>query len=1565
MNQNPRRRRLLSLLTVIGLTASGAVTGLVLAPSAAADISRVANPAPSVVTADALPTTQIDGVAWSQAVVGNTVFVGGRFANARPAGAAPGTNLTARANLLAYDITTGNLVTSWAPSTDKQVLTVAASPDGSRIYIGGEFTSVNGTPRYRVAALDAKTGQLISSFNPIVSYKVNSIVATNSTVYLGGDFKTVNGVARNNLAAVSATNGALLGWNPGADAEVKAMVMAPLGDKLIVGGRFQNMIAGPAYGMAALNPVNGSMMTWNVGNTVRNAGSAAAITSLSTDGSKIYGTGYVFGAGGNLEGTFAADPATGDIKWVEDCHGDTYSAFGVNGTVYTTSHAHYCTPVGGFFQSDPWATNMRHSLAFTADATGTLAHNEIGGYYDWYGQPAPSMINWFPNWYTGTATGQGQAGWTVTGNDKYVVIGGEFPGLNGTSQQGLVRFAVPSLAPKKQGPRIASADFKPSVISFRAGSARIAIPANWDRDDKTLTYKVIRDGNKAAPIFTTTADSTFWERPTLVWNDNGLAPGSTHTYQVIVSDKDNNVVNGAVVSATVSATGTLGDYGQKVIDDGAGTFWRLNEPSGTSSIYDWAGGNDTTAGTGISRGAAGALLNSDNTASTFNGTANGTFASPTVSNGPDTFSTSAWFRTTSTSGGKIIGFGNAASGNSGSYDRHTYMQNDGRITFGVYPGGVRTVTSPKAYNDGQWHQVVSSMGPDGMSLYIDGIKVGSRGDTTTGQSYTGYWRVGGDNLGGWPGQPSSNFFAGDIDDVAVFPTALTPAKVEAQFAASGRQSPVPAAPADSYGAAVYADNPSSYWRLNDRSGTAAADASRSLNAGNYFGGYLQNQTGLLPGVDNAAVKFDGRSGQVVAANAVDNPTTYSEEAWFSTTTNRGGKILGFGSAASGTSSGYDRHVYMQDNGQLVFGTWTGQTNVVVTPKSYNDGQRHHVVATQGPDGMKLYVDGQLIGTNPQTGAQAYTGYWRVGGDTTWGSSSAFFDGVIDEAAFYPSVLAPQRVLAHFNAGGGNLAPTAAFTAAQNFLATKVDASGSSDPDGTVTSYAWDFGDGSTGTGATADHAYAQAGTYSVTLTVTDDKGATAATTQRVTATAPPPNQAPTAAAAVTVDKLTATVSGSGSTDSDGSIASYAWDFGDGAKATGPNASHTYAAAGSYTITLTVTDDKGATAQTTKGVSVTAPVNLAPAAAFTSSVSALRVDVDGNGSNDQDGTIASYAWDFGDGSTGAGATANHTYAQAGTFTVTLTVTDDKGATGTKTGEVTVTPAPNSPPTAAFTPTVSALKVAVDGTASKDSDGTISSYAWNFGDGTSGSGATTDHTYAQPGTYTVTLAVTDDKGATATTSTQVTVTSVLAADTFSRSTASGWGAAETGGNWTVSSNANFAVNGNFGTMKLATAGSSVVATLNGVSGKNVEISADVALDKLANGNGVAEQLISRRTSGGEYRLQALTYPSGRVEVSLRKVVNGAETVLATQTVPGLTVTAADTLSLKFQVTGDTPVLTGKVWKAGTAEPAATQVTFTDATSPLAGPGTVGLRGYLSGSATNVPVTIKVDRFQVVSK
>ena len=111
-------------------------------------------------------------------------------------------------------------------------------------------------------------------------------------------------------------------------------------------------------------------------------------------------------------------------------------------------------------------------------------------------------------------------------------------------------------------------------------------------------------------------------------------------------------------------------------------------------------------------------------------------------------------------------------GSSTNYDKHIYMGNDGRLRFGVYSGGAIAITTPNAYNDNAWHHVVAVQDGGGTKLYVDGT-LAVRGTATTNQHLTGFWRIGGDNLGHWPGAPTSAYFKGSIGQVAVYPTALS------------------------------------------------------------------------------------------------------------------------------------------------------------------------------------------------------------------------------------------------------------------------------------------------------------------------------------------------------------------------------------------------------------------------------------------------------------------------------------------------------------------------------------------------------------------------------------------------------------------------------------------------------------------------------------------------------------------------------------------------------------------------------------------------------------------------
>lgn len=1347
------------LLTSLAMVISWSLIAL---PAAMADTNPAdpADPAtPPTVAADALPTVQIDGVAWQQAIYGNTVYVVGKFGTARPAGAAAGTQTVPRNNILAYDLQTGELKTQFTASLNGQAKSIAISPDGSKVYVGGAFTEVNGTPRRFVAALNPTTGALISSWSPNVGSQVYALAATNDVVYMGGWFGNVGSASRSKLAAVTSSNATLLPWNPvlTAGGDVMALQLNDSGDRIAVGGNFKevNGSTNPGWGMALLSTDGvGQLLPFNANSLIRNAGDKAAMLDFDSVGNTLYGSGYHFGGpDGNFEGAFAVDWTTGDTRWLEDCHGDTYGVYGTEKAVYTVSHAHYCGNIGAFPQTDPWT--FHHALAFGTETTGTITRDPYG-YFNFEGNPHPSLLNWYPSFGVGTYTGQYQAGWTVDGNDDYVVIGGEFPSVNNTRQQGLVRFAASNKAPNKRGPVANGAALNPTVDSLAAGMMRVSWPVTWDMDNENLTYKVYRDGDLSKPVYTVKHASNFWKLGTLSFRDVGLEPGSTHSYRIFVTDSMGNESRSESVSGTVATTGTLSDYVLQVWDDGASNYWRLGQSSGRTSM-NWAGAATLNLGSGTSNNRGSALVDDADPATGFNGTSSGYGVSDIAIQGPDDLTVEAWVKTTSRRGGKILGFGNATGNSSSSYDRHVYMSTNGQIYFGVYPGQARTVNTQASYNDGQWHHVAASLGSQGMKLYVDGTLQAERSDTTYGQSYAGYWHVGGDNLSGWPGSVQSNYLDGDIDEFATYDTQLSAAQILGHYKASGAKPSGFSEPTDGYGQKVYSDGAQLYWRLNESGGATALDSSGHWQDGSYTGAIAKQAAGALVGLDNRAASF-GTDGRVASILDQAAPGEYSTELWFNTTSTAGGRLLGFGNSNSGDSTRYDRILSMNAQGAVGFGVWDGEQVRLDSPAGYNDGRWHHAVATQNGAGMNLYLDGIKVASNHQAQADSYRGYWSLGADTAWDVGDAL-EATIDEVAVYPQALDAASVAGHYTLGAGqspNAKPTADFTMSKDKLEVSLDASASKDSDGSISSYTWNFGDGTAPvqlTDPVTGHAYGEAGSYDITLTVTDDRGATSQTTQQVEVLA---NKAPSAKLEVSKDYLKIAADASASADSDGQIAAYAFDFGDGSAAvegTASSAEHTYQAAGSYTVSLTVTDDSGASTSTTTVVEVAA--NQPPVAQFTTEAQGLTLNLDATSSTDSDGKIASYTWDFGDGSdpvTGGQPTASHEYAKAGTYTVTLAVSDEDGASSEISVEVKLEALPvNQPPTADFSATAQFLAAQFDASASQDPDGSISQYLWDFGDGSdpvSSDSATAGHDYTEAGSYTVSLTVTDDKGAIAT-------------------------------------------------------------------------------------------------------------------------------------------------------------------------------------------------------------------------
>jgi len=396
-----------------------------------------------------------------------------------------------------------------------------------------------------------------------------------------------------------------------------------------------------------------------------------------------------------------------------------------------------------------------------------------------------------------------------------------------------------------------------------------------------------------------------------------------------------------------------------------------------------------------------------------------------------------------------------------------------------------------------------------------------------------------------------------------------------------------------------------------------------------------------------------------------------------------------------------------------------------------------------PDGSIVQYDWDFGDTTTGTGENPSHSYAAAG---TYNVSLTVTDndGLLDSDSLTATIAAVGHPPTA-NAGG----PT--YTGIEG-MPVSFDGSLSSDPEGPIAQYDWDFGDNTTGTGSNPTHSYANNGEYTVILTVTDSDGET--DDDSATATITIGNQAPTANAGPPAEGFlgdTVSFDGSLSSDPEGPIAQYDWDFGDNTTGTGVNPSHTYGAAGEYTVLLTVTDSDNVK-DTAPPTAATIDANpLEPTADAGQPVEGtvnVAVDFIGSGSSDADGTIDVYSWDFGDGTTATGpnSTVSHPYAAAGSYVVTLTVTDNDGLTDTDNTQAAIDQA-NSPPTSdAGGPYAGAMgeSVLLNGFASSDSDGSIVQYDWDHGDTTTGSGPVSLHTYTAPGSYTATLTVTDSDG-----------------------------------------------------------------------------------------------------------------------------------------------------------------------------------------------------------------------------
>lgn len=544
---------------------------------------------PTTVTADPLPTWQTNGIVWAMETVGNIVYIGGNFTSVRPPDAEPGRKEIARKNMAAFDASTGELLPfshdftapeysfnaeqdavdptcniNWDAQTYScdTVYEIRHSPDNQRIIVGGDFTSVDGNDRRKLAAFgvpDAhEDNATLTNFHiPDIDHRVRSLAVTDTTIYFGGTFASVGGQPRSQLAAVDARSGELRAWAPNAQGRtangaVLAMVMAPDKSRVIIGGEFDSVAGLNIHGLAALDADSGSATTWDSAVIPPES----YVTDLVVDRDTVYG-----GADGRgtFDGRFAADPYSGKMRWVDYCAGATWSVVIMRDVLYSGSHAHNCSSTpGGFSETNYGQENPQWYRLLAQKAR----------------EPQTEILHWFPNTNGGdfsvpathTPARLGPRCMVIVEDQLWV--GGQFTTVNDGPQQSLTRFTfapdteaptaptnvktevlnttqqaatlTPSSSPEEETPpqRLSA---PPATVPYTHTEAkgaeriRISWTNSYDRDDAAITYRVYRNGEQ---VGTVQRIEKPWAPNTVEWVDESAPAGASYT--VSAEDPDGN-----------------------------------------------------------------------------------------------------------------------------------------------------------------------------------------------------------------------------------------------------------------------------------------------------------------------------------------------------------------------------------------------------------------------------------------------------------------------------------------------------------------------------------------------------------------------------------------------------------------------------------------------------------------------------------------------------------------------------------------------------------------------------------------------------------------------------------------------------------------------------------------------------------------------------------------------------------------------------------------------------------------------------------------------------------------
>lgn len=1169
------------------------------------------------------------GEIWDIEVVGSRVFIAGGFSsiqNQLP----NNTTVVNQARLAAYNIDTGLIDTSFRPVFNSGVDAVEASPDGTRLYVAGSFTTVNGVTRRSIARINPTTGATVTTFTANANARATELAVTNTTVYAGGRFTTVNGVARGALAAVNGTTGVVdpdfvnnitggIGTN--GELAVQRLVISRDQTRLLVVHTGRQVNGQDRYGVALINTVTKQLLPWRTRLWEDNLQFVGGIQRIYSGDIAPNNEYFVVGSGSGgdrppINDTAIAFPIDGGDNvqplWVSRLFDSVYSIAISEVAVYLGGHfAWHESPTA----PDPWpglddvgyGTGQGLSGYGLGDAVVNREHvgaiNPVDG----------KALEWNPgsNSFEGNKHIELTARGLFTGGDATT---------QGAYNVGRVAFYDFNSVPAPNGVETTVTDpiegrVKPAGIQFEVqgtatatnGVRRVQVEI-FDRESRRyLADDLVTWGNSNsinATLASPDATSTTWSLP--------LTITGNHRMQVLA--RAVAVTGGQDPSKATKKFETFG-----LADRPPDTT--ISGPTSPVTATTFMVNGTATDDVGVNslsltiRDANQRYLQDDGTATA---TYNAFRVTPDVVGSPNT----TWSREITvpyegTWRGQARATDTAGQTDLDTGDR-TWIVSETGIAPSVSISAPATMVPPTAAQP----LVIAPGGPltfsgsanDDESL--NSVQIILR-NTTTRENLAADGTWGTSAILGWHRISPVNLSSASYNWSYTTPFDLSPGNYQFIVAAT-----------DQLGLTTSTTNQGSLTISAQVPGDAPPNGLLNVT-GTITGGQVLHLDLAGTATDDNGVsqvrvslregdtsRYLQPNGTLAAAFATLPATLQSPNAtstnWtlpIDLPTEGDWNVTAFAHDTVGqqdlsTTGATARYrIYPGDLPPTltenllspVEGAAFSDGRIFVSGRAEDDQAMQRVeVGIVDSQGRYMSSSGNFTSTNAS---------WRTAFLTspgTPGSNFSYTTPVIPPGSYTVRVRAtdqhdqvtpvpPERHVTVTHPPG-NVAPTASFTISCTQNVCTYDGRGSTDENAPTLAYTWNFGNG-TGSGPVPTRTYTSPNTYTVTLTVRDEWGATGSVSQTVTITEPPGNVAPTPVInPPACSGLTCNISGVGSADPNtGDTFTYLWNFGDGTPTSTSSAiAHAFPAAGTWTVTLTVRDGWGDANSTTRSVTVSSP-----------------------------------------------------------------------------------------------------------------------------------------------------------------------------------------------------------------------------------------------------------------------------------------------------------------------------------------------------------------------------------------